>query len=187
MATDLIPVAMQGQVGEYVDETPDQLRVALGEGITGWVAANRIAQNLGNAAADPRASTIPGTRGRPRRVDAPRADAVRRPGPGRPRPLEARAGQVHRRRPPAAGHLRQLRRAGDGQRRHDRAAARADARARAPAARPARAPADHRIHPDHARFAWRPREHHRPARAADRLRQRGHRGRRSGVTVCSPR
>ncbi|MFL5673635.1 MAG: GAF domain-containing protein [Chloroflexota bacterium] len=58
---DLIPVAMLGQVGEYVDETPDQLRLALGEGITGWVAENRIAQKLGNAAADPRASTIPGT------------------------------------------------------------------------------------------------------------------------------
>jgi diguanylate cyclase (GGDEF)-like protein/excisionase family DNA binding protein len=58
---DLIPVAMLGQVGEYVDETPDQLRVGLGEGITGWVAEHRIAQNLGNAAADPRASTIPGT------------------------------------------------------------------------------------------------------------------------------
>jgi diguanylate cyclase (GGDEF)-like protein len=58
---DLVPVAMQGQVGEYVDETPDQLRVKLGEGITGWVAVNRIAQNLGNAAADPRASTVPGT------------------------------------------------------------------------------------------------------------------------------
>ena len=58
---DLIPVAMQGQVGEYVDETPDQLRVAIGEGITGWVAEHRIAQNLGDAAADPRADTIPGT------------------------------------------------------------------------------------------------------------------------------
>jgi diguanylate cyclase (GGDEF)-like protein/excisionase family DNA binding protein len=58
---ELIPVAMQGQVGEYVDETPDQLRVTIGEGITGWVAANRVAQNLGNAATDPRASTIPGT------------------------------------------------------------------------------------------------------------------------------
>ncbi len=58
---DLIPVAMRGQVGEYVDETPDQLRMAMGEGITGWVAVNRIAQNLGNAAADPRANTIPGT------------------------------------------------------------------------------------------------------------------------------
>jgi diguanylate cyclase (GGDEF)-like protein/excisionase family DNA binding protein len=58
---ELIPVAMQGQVGEYVDETPDQLRLTIGEGITGWVAANRVAQNLGNAATDPRASTIPGT------------------------------------------------------------------------------------------------------------------------------
>jgi len=58
---DLIPVAMIGQVGEYIDETPDQLRVALGEGITGWVAEQRIAQILGDAAADPRASTIPGT------------------------------------------------------------------------------------------------------------------------------
>jgi diguanylate cyclase (GGDEF)-like protein len=58
---DLVPVAMLGQVGEYIDETPDQLRLTLGQGITGWVAENRIAQNLGNAAADPRATTIPGT------------------------------------------------------------------------------------------------------------------------------
>lgn len=61
VGSDLVPVAMQGQVGEYVDETPDQLRVALGEGITGWVAEHRIAQNLPDAAADPRANTIPGT------------------------------------------------------------------------------------------------------------------------------
>ena len=58
---DLIPVAMQGQVGEYVDETPDQLRVAVGTGITGWVAEHRVAQYLPDAAADPRANTIPGT------------------------------------------------------------------------------------------------------------------------------
>ena len=58
---DLIPVAMVGQVGEYVDETPDQLRVTMGEGITGWVAEHRIAQILGDAAADPRSDTIPGT------------------------------------------------------------------------------------------------------------------------------
>ncbi|MGK2851734.1 MAG: GAF domain-containing protein, partial [Candidatus Limnocylindrales bacterium] len=58
---DLVPVAMQGQVGEYVDETPDQLRVAVGQGITGWVAEHRIAQSLPDAAADPRASTIAGT------------------------------------------------------------------------------------------------------------------------------
>ncbi|HYH91670.1 MAG TPA: GAF domain-containing protein [Candidatus Saccharimonadales bacterium] len=61
VGTDLIPVAMRGQVGEYVDETPDQLRVAVGEGITGWVAEHRIAQNLPDAANDPRADTIPGT------------------------------------------------------------------------------------------------------------------------------
>ena len=58
---DLIPVAMQGQVGEYVDETPEQLMVRFGEGITGWVAEHRVAQNLPNAATDPRANTIEGT------------------------------------------------------------------------------------------------------------------------------
>src|ERR671911_472974 len=58
---DLVPVAMQGQVGEYVDETPDQLRVTIGQGITGWVAQNRMAQYLPDAAIDPRANTIPGT------------------------------------------------------------------------------------------------------------------------------
>ena len=58
---DLVPVAMQGQVGEYVDETPEQLMVKFGQGITGWVAEHRIAQNLPDAAKDPRANTIPGT------------------------------------------------------------------------------------------------------------------------------
>ena len=61
VGTDLVPVAMQGQVGEYIDETPDQLRVTIGEGITGWVAEHRVAQSLPDAAADPRANTIPGT------------------------------------------------------------------------------------------------------------------------------
>ena len=55
------PVAMQGQVGEYVDETPEQLEVKFGQGITGWVAEHRLAQNLPDAGADPRANTIPGT------------------------------------------------------------------------------------------------------------------------------
>jgi diguanylate cyclase (GGDEF)-like protein/excisionase family DNA binding protein len=58
---ELIPVALRGQVGEYVDETPDQLKVAIGEGITGWVAQHRIAQYLPDASGDPRANTIPGT------------------------------------------------------------------------------------------------------------------------------
>jgi diguanylate cyclase (GGDEF)-like protein len=58
---DLIPVAFRGQVGEYHDETPEQLKVEMGEGITGWVAEHRIAQYLPDASKDPRADTIPGT------------------------------------------------------------------------------------------------------------------------------
>jgi diguanylate cyclase (GGDEF)-like protein len=58
---DLVPVAMQGQVGVYVDETPEQLKVKVGEGITGWVALHHEPQLLRNAAKDPRANTIPGT------------------------------------------------------------------------------------------------------------------------------
>lgn len=57
---DLIPVAAQGE-GSYLDETEEQLRLKVGRGITGWVAAHRVAENLRNAAADPRAETIPGT------------------------------------------------------------------------------------------------------------------------------
>jgi diguanylate cyclase (GGDEF)-like protein/excisionase family DNA binding protein len=58
---DLIPVALRGQVGEYLDETPDELKVEIGQGITGWVAQHRIAQYLPDASSDPRANTIPGT------------------------------------------------------------------------------------------------------------------------------
>ncbi len=59
--TDLVPVAMKGRVGEYVDETPDLLRVKVGHGITGWVAAHKVPQYLPDAANDPRAMTVPGT------------------------------------------------------------------------------------------------------------------------------
>ncbi|TAL11340.1 MAG: diguanylate cyclase, partial [Chloroflexota bacterium] len=58
---ELLPVALLGQVGEYEDETMDQLRVKVGTGITGWVATHRVAEYLPDAAADPRADTIPGT------------------------------------------------------------------------------------------------------------------------------
>jgi diguanylate cyclase (GGDEF)-like protein/excisionase family DNA binding protein len=58
---DLVPVAFRGD-GEYHDETPEQLRIRIGDGITGWVAAKAIAQYLPNAASDPRAETIPGTK-----------------------------------------------------------------------------------------------------------------------------
>jgi diguanylate cyclase (GGDEF)-like protein/excisionase family DNA binding protein len=58
---DLVPVAMKGQVGEYVDESADQLRTTVGVGITGWVAEHAEPTILDDAARDPRASTIPGT------------------------------------------------------------------------------------------------------------------------------
>ncbi|HSW42514.1 MAG TPA: GAF domain-containing protein, partial [Patescibacteria group bacterium] len=41
----LVPVAIRGIVGEFRDETPDQLRTRVGEGITGWVAEHQLAQN----------------------------------------------------------------------------------------------------------------------------------------------
>ncbi|HYK94924.1 MAG TPA: GAF domain-containing protein [Candidatus Dormibacteraeota bacterium] len=58
---DLVPVAMQGRVGEYLEETPELLKIQFGAGITGWVAEHRLAQRLDDAAADPRAQTIAGT------------------------------------------------------------------------------------------------------------------------------
>jgi diguanylate cyclase (GGDEF)-like protein len=60
-ADDLVPVAMKGEVGEYVDETTDVLRIKVGQGITGWVAANKLPQYLPDAATDPRSETVPGT------------------------------------------------------------------------------------------------------------------------------
>jgi len=58
---DLMPVAMRGQLGPYEDETPDQLRVKIGQGITGWVAAHRVPANIPDAVREPRCNTIPGT------------------------------------------------------------------------------------------------------------------------------
>lgn len=57
----LIPVAMQGRVGEYQDETIESLKLEFGQGITGWVAEHRQAVRLDDAANEPRAKTIDGT------------------------------------------------------------------------------------------------------------------------------
>jgi diguanylate cyclase (GGDEF)-like protein len=56
-----IPVAWRGAVGEYLGEEGAQLRLKVGEGITGWVARYGLAQNLGDASNDRRSRTIPGT------------------------------------------------------------------------------------------------------------------------------
>jgi diguanylate cyclase (GGDEF)-like protein/excisionase family DNA binding protein len=58
---DGVPVAWRGDMGEYVGEFGEQLRVRVGQGITGWVAEHGIAEYLPDAAKDPRAATIPGT------------------------------------------------------------------------------------------------------------------------------
>ncbi|HEU0245311.1 MAG TPA: GAF domain-containing protein, partial [Candidatus Limnocylindrales bacterium] len=59
--TNLVPVAMQGQGEVYSDEKLDDLIVAVGEGMTGWVARFRVPQLVDDTANDPRAITIPGT------------------------------------------------------------------------------------------------------------------------------
>jgi diguanylate cyclase (GGDEF)-like protein/excisionase family DNA binding protein len=58
---EVVPVAWQGAVGEYTGEDDEQLRLRVGEGITGWVAQHGVAQYLPDAANDPRGSHIPGT------------------------------------------------------------------------------------------------------------------------------
>ena len=58
---DLIPVAMMGHGTVYSDETVENLRVEIGEGVTGWVAKYRVPQLVDDTANDPRAITIPGS------------------------------------------------------------------------------------------------------------------------------
>jgi diguanylate cyclase (GGDEF)-like protein len=61
LGDEVVPVAWRAEVGEYSEEDGERLRLRLGEGITGWVAQQGVAQYLPDAAADPRAATIPGT------------------------------------------------------------------------------------------------------------------------------
>jgi diguanylate cyclase (GGDEF)-like protein len=54
-------VAFRPHAAEYEGESAAGLRVRVGEGITGWVAATGRPLNVRDAAADPRALDIPGT------------------------------------------------------------------------------------------------------------------------------
>ena len=58
---DLVAVAMMGDGAVYSDETVENLRVEVGEGVTGWVAKYRVPQLVDDTANDPRAITIPGS------------------------------------------------------------------------------------------------------------------------------
>jgi diguanylate cyclase (GGDEF)-like protein len=57
----LEPIAFKGEIGTYDDVTIDVLRVRVGEGLTGWVAANNEPLLIHDADADPRSAEIPGT------------------------------------------------------------------------------------------------------------------------------
>ena len=57
----LEPVAFRPHAREYQGETPAGLRVRVGEGITGWVAASGQQLNVPDASHDPRALDIPGS------------------------------------------------------------------------------------------------------------------------------
>ena len=58
---DVVPIAFEGRVGTYEDVDMSLLRTKLGEGFTGWVAANGQPLLIDDANADPRGATIPGT------------------------------------------------------------------------------------------------------------------------------
>ena len=50
---ELVPIAWHGEIGEYADEAEEQLRLNVGQGITGWVAEHGLAQYLPDADGDP--------------------------------------------------------------------------------------------------------------------------------------
>jgi diguanylate cyclase (GGDEF)-like protein len=58
---DMVPIAFEGKVGAYEKVDWDLLRMKVGEGFTGWVAANGVPLCIPDANADPRGSQIPGT------------------------------------------------------------------------------------------------------------------------------
>jgi diguanylate cyclase (GGDEF)-like protein len=58
---DLVPIAFEGRVGEYDKVDLEILRTKVGTGFTGWAAQHRMPIRTGNAGADPRGVTIPGT------------------------------------------------------------------------------------------------------------------------------
>ena len=57
----VVPIAFEGIVGAYEQVDLTLLRCRLGEGFTGWVAEHGAPILVGDANADPRGATIPGT------------------------------------------------------------------------------------------------------------------------------
>jgi diguanylate cyclase (GGDEF)-like protein/excisionase family DNA binding protein len=57
----LEPIKLRSKVDHYAHETPELVRLRLGQGLGGHIAASGIAEIINNAASDPRGSRIPGT------------------------------------------------------------------------------------------------------------------------------
>jgi len=58
---DLVPIVFDGRVGAYEHVDLEILRTSVGHGFTGWAAQHRTPLRVGDAVADPRGITIPGT------------------------------------------------------------------------------------------------------------------------------
>ena len=58
---DLVPIVFDGTVGAYEHVDLEILRTTVGQGFTGWAAQHRTPLRVGDAVADPRGITIPGT------------------------------------------------------------------------------------------------------------------------------
>ena len=57
------PIAFHGTFGGVTDPDPASLRIKIGHGLTGWVAANHRTLRLGDATADPRSIPMGSTEG----------------------------------------------------------------------------------------------------------------------------
>ena len=57
------PIAFQGEFLGIGRPTPEQLRLEVGQGLTGWVALHNASIRLGDAGADPRGRRVGGDRG----------------------------------------------------------------------------------------------------------------------------
>ena len=57
----LEPIKLRSKVSHYAHETPDLVRLSLGKGLGGHIAASGVPEIINDAARDPRGSWIPGT------------------------------------------------------------------------------------------------------------------------------
>ena len=58
---ELVPLAVVSSSRDYWIGNVDDLRIALGQGVTGWVASHGVPQIVGDVERDPRAYHVPGT------------------------------------------------------------------------------------------------------------------------------